>query len=285
MLPRTLKKFLQNFNSRSSPNMSCGAHHHLKRLAAPNQWGLEKEGGKYAVRPLPGPHSKELSIPLKYIIARFLKVANTAKEVEYIVKEKMILINGKEVSSTKFPVGLFDVITAKKSNLHYRLYFGASKKFKLHKISSDEARFRLSKVISKHTDAGIPLTHTMDGYNFKFSNPAININDTVKIDIATNKIIDNFSLTNGKLAYVYSGSHIGRIATIVRIETDVFGKSTIFLQDANEKMFTTPMSNVMAIGENQSPLVSFDENDGIRLNPYELSNIRYAVQKEQVEDN
>ncbi|KAM0681624.1 40S ribosomal protein S4 [Glugoides intestinalis] len=265
--------------------MTCGAHHHLKRLAAPNQWGLEKEGGKYAVRPLPGPHNKDLSIPLKYIIERFLKVANTAKETEYIVDEKMIWINGREVSSTKFPVGLFDVITLKKPNLHYRLYLGATKKFKLHKISSEEARFRLSKVISKYEHAGIPMTHTMDGYNFKFSNPAININDTVKIDIATNKIVDNFSLGNGKLGYVYSGPSMGKMGTIVRIETDISEKTTIYLQDANEKVFSTSINNVMTVGETQSPLITFDEKDGIRLNAYELSNLRYAVQKEQVEDN
>lgn len=262
--------------------MSCGAHHHLKRLVAPVQWGLNKKNGKYAVRPLPGPHNKELSIPLKYVIARFLKVANTAKEVEYIASSKMIAVNGKEISSIKFPVGLFDVITILKSNQHFRIYFGANRKFKLHKISSDEAKIRISKVVSKHVHDSIPMTHTKDGNNFKFADPAIKINDTAKIDVATNKIVGYLSFEAGKTAYVFAGPNAGRIGTIKYIDQSADGKETVFMCDVKEKLFNAPVSKVMVIGENNNTLISFDENDGVRLNAFEISNNKYAV--EEVED-
>ena len=151
---------------------------------------------------------------MKYVLARFLKVANTAKEVEYIANSKMISINGRDVDSVKFPVGLFDVITIKKTNQHYRIYLGANKKFKVLKIDSDEAQYRVSKVVSKHTNDGIPLTHTMDGYSFKFSDPSIQIDDTVKINIKTNTIVSNTSLEVGKIAYVFEGPQSGRIGTV-----------------------------------------------------------------------
>ena len=35
--------------------MPSVGHCHLKRLEAPATWGLSKLGGKFAVRPLPGP--------------------------------------------------------------------------------------------------------------------------------------------------------------------------------------------------------------------------------------
>lgn len=266
--------------------MPCGAHHHLKRLAAPTQWGLDKKSGKYAVRPLPGPHCKELSIPLKYVIARFLKVANTAREVEYIASSKMIAINGKEITSTKFPVGLFDVVTILKTNQHFRLYLDANRKFKLHKISSDEAKIRISKVVSKHTNGSIPMTHTKDGHNFKFADPTIRINDTVKIDIASRKIVGHLAFEAGKTGYVFSGPHAGRIGTVKYVDRSADGRVVAFLQDPKEKPFSVPVDRVMVIGENSSLLVSMDENDGVRLNAFEISNNKYAAsQQVEAEDN
>jgi small subunit ribosomal protein S4e len=266
--------------------MTSGAHHHLKRVNAPAQWDLEKTEGKYAVRPLPGPHNKEVSIPLKYIIAKFLKAANTSKEIEYILSNKMIAINGKEITTGKFPVGLFDVITVKKTNSHFRLYFEAEGKFKLHKIDSAESGFRISKVVSKHSYNQIPLTSTMDGYNFKFADPSININDTVKVDIKTNKIVSSVSLEVGKIGYVYSGPNTGRIGIIQRIDTGAEIKTVLQLQDKNQKVFTAPLSKVMVIGNDEkSFLVSMDSKDGIRLDSFEKSNIKYAAKEVEVEDN
>lgn len=266
--------------------MTSGAHHHLKRLNAPDQWNLEKTEGKYAVRPLPGPHNKDISIPLKYIIAKFLKVANTSKEIEYILSNKMIGINGKEITTGKFPVGLFDIITVKKTNSHFRLYFEAEGKFKLHKVNSEEANFRISKVVSKHTYNNIPLTSTMDGYNFKFSNPSIQINDTVKIDIKTNKIVSSISLEVGKIAYVYSGPNSGRIGVIQRIDSSIDNKTVLTLQDKKEKVFSAPISKVMVIGiDEKSLLITLDNDDGVRLDDFEKSNLKYATIKSiEVED-
>ncbi|ELA42857.1 uncharacterized protein VICG_00172 [Vittaforma corneae ATCC 50505] len=245
-----------------------------------------KKVEKYAIRPLPGPHSKELSIPLKYVIARFLRVANTAKEVDYIASSRMIAVNGKEITSIKFPVGLFDVVTILKTNQHFRLYFNANRKFKLHKISSDEAKVRISKVVSKYTNDSIPMTHTKDGYNFKFADPSIKINDTVKIDIATNRIVGHLPFEAGKIGYVFSGPNAGRIGTIKYIDRSPDGKEIAFLQDPREKPFSVSMDKVMVIGESNSLLISMDENDGIRLNAFEISNNKYAAnQQVEVEDN
>lgn len=266
--------------------MSSGAHHHLKRLAVPTQWNLDKRSGKYAVRPLPGPHSKELSIPLKYVLARFLKIANTAKEIEYIASSKMISINGRDVDSIKFPVGIFDVITIKKTNQHFRIYLGANKKFKIHKITSEESQFRISKVVSKHTYEGVPLTHTMDGFNFKFSDPAIKIDDTVKIDLKTNKIVSSITLEVGKLAYVFAGPQSGRIGTVTKIDVAVDLKKTVFMQDKLGKIFQSSSIKIMTIGTEQSPIIRLEETDGVRLNAFEISNNKYSVKKEvEVEDD
>lgn len=263
--------------------MPSGGHRHLKRLAAPATWGLSKTGGKFAVRLSPGPHSRELSIPLKYVVAKFLKVANTSKEVCYILTSKMIAVNGKEITDGKFPVGLFDVITIKKTNQHYRLLFNVNRKFKVHKISGEEAQFRLTKVMSKSVDQGIPYTRTLDGYNFKFANPAIEVADTVKVDIKTNKIVDFIKFETDKVVFVFSGSNIGRVGVIKRMEVLTNGSAFLYLTDNNNKNFTVLGSKAIVIGDSKALWMSLDSEAGIKLDDFEKSNMRYAVKEQEIE--
>ncbi len=44
--------------------MVRGPRKHLKRLAAPSSWMLDKLSGTYAPRPSPGPHKLRESLPL-----------------------------------------------------------------------------------------------------------------------------------------------------------------------------------------------------------------------------
>ncbi|KAL6120777.1 hypothetical protein NUSPORA_02440 [Nucleospora cyclopteri] len=255
--------------------MPSGGHRHLKRLAASNKWGLEKSGGKYAIRPLPGAHNKDLSIPIHYIITRFLKLANTSKEVSYILRNGMILVNGKTLKNHKSVVGLFDVITVIKSHEHYRLLLTVTRKFKLQAITSDEAKFRLTKVMKKGNEGITPMTRTLCGYNFRFANPSIKVSDTVKVDIETGTIVENYSFEVGAIVFIYNGSNIGRVGTIKNMETQTDGKTLIQLVDGGEKHFTALQSSSMVIGKDSDILITLDETKGIKLTEYEKSNLKY----------
>ncbi|OQS55858.1 RPS4 [Ecytonucleospora hepatopenaei] len=269
--------------------MPSGGHRHLKRLAANNKWGLEKSGGKYAIRPLPGSHNKELSIPMHYILTRFLKLAQTSKEVHYIMKEGLVHVNGKKMLNHKSTVGLFDVISVKKSNEHFRLILGINRKFKLQKITSEEAKFRLTKVSSKGVDKlkigenmeEVPMTRTLCGYNFRYANPAIEVSDTVKVNIESNKIVENYKFEQGAIVFIFSGSNTGRVGTIKSMEKQTDGKTLIQLVDGNMNHFTTLMSSAMVIGKDEQTLITLDESEGIKYTEFEKSNLRYKAEVEE----
>lgn len=265
--------------------MPSGTHLHLKRIAAPTSWGLAKSEGKFAIRPLPGGFPKTLSIPVKYVVERFLKVAHTAREVHYILESKMISVNGKDVVNAKTTVGLFDVVTVKKTNQHYRLILTPQRKFKLHKISSEEAQFRITKIRHKMTEGNIPYTCSIDGFNFRFVDPAVEITDTVKVDISTKKVVEYLKFEPGNVAFVYSGSNTGRVGVIKRIEKLRNGDANVYLEDANAKAFTVMQSRAMVIGTAGGLLITLDEQAGIKLNDYELFNQKYAPASIEVEDN
>lgn len=53
-----------NIINQSNLNMARGIRKHLKRIAAPKSWLMDKMGGVFTVKPDPGPHKLRESIPL-----------------------------------------------------------------------------------------------------------------------------------------------------------------------------------------------------------------------------
>lgn len=269
--------------------MPSGGHRHLKRLAASNKWGLKKTDGKYAIRPLPGSHNNELSIPMHYILKEYLKLALTSKEVQHIMKGGHVLVNGKKKLNHKSVCGLFDVITVKKTNEHYRLILGINGKFKLQKITAEESKFRLTKVASKGMDKlkigeheeNVPMTRTFCGYNFRYANPAIKVNDSVKVDIENKKILESYSFEQGAIVIIHSGSNTGRVGVIKSMDTQTDGKTLIQLVDGNTNHFSSLMSSAMVIGKDEKTIITLDEDKGIKYTAFEKSNQRYEAVVEE----
>lgn len=77
----------------------------MKRLAAPKSWMLDKLGGVFAPRPSPGPHKLRESLPLIIMLRNRLKYAITRSEVEKIVKQRVIKVDGKIRTDMTFPAG------------------------------------------------------------------------------------------------------------------------------------------------------------------------------------
>lgn len=70
--------------------MARGPKKHLKRLAAPKHWMLDKLTGRHAPRPSQGPHKLRECIPLVVVIRNRLKYALTYHEVKMILKERLV---------------------------------------------------------------------------------------------------------------------------------------------------------------------------------------------------
>merc|ERR1712241_923936 len=90
--------------------MGRGPQKHLKRLAAPKSWMLDKLGGVYSCKPSSGPHRSSECMPISIFLRNRLKYALTQKEVESIMKQRLIKIDGKTRTDTRYPTGFMDVI-------------------------------------------------------------------------------------------------------------------------------------------------------------------------------
>ena len=103
--------------------MTRGPKKHLKRLAAPKSWMLDKLGGVFTVRPSSGPHKLAESMPITLFLRNRLKYALSKKEVQTILKQRLVKIDGKVRTDEKFPCGFMDVIQIEKNNENFRLIY------------------------------------------------------------------------------------------------------------------------------------------------------------------
>ncbi|KAF0524838.1 40S ribosomal protein S4 [Gigaspora margarita] len=108
-----------------------------------------------------------------------------------------------------------DVITIEKNGENFRLIYDAKGRFTIHKITADEATYKLAKV-----------------KRVQF------VNDTVRIDLKTGKIIEHIK---------FEGTYI------------------IHVKDAVDRQFATLLTNDFIIGEGNKPSISLLKGKGVKL--------------------
>eukprot|EP00727_Mastigamoeba_balamuthi_P005797 m51a1_g1837 putative 40S ribosomal protein S4e (268) ;mRNA; f:556905-558088 len=262
--------------------MARGPKKHLKRLHAPKHWLLDKLGGAYAPRPSTGPHKMRECLPVIILLRNRLKYALTRREVTSIVMQRLIKIDGKVRTDTHFPAGFMDVVSIDKTDEHFRLLYDTKGRFQAHRINSTEAKFKLGKVRRVQLgNKGIPYLVTHDARTIRYPNPDIKVNDTVKIDLRSGKIIDFVRFEIGNLVMITGGRNLGRVGVIVRREKHEGSFEIIHVKDAVGHQFATRLTNVFVIGKGTKSLVTLPAGKGIKKSIIEEFQARHAHRTEQ----
>jgi len=199
--------------------MARGPKKHLKRLNAPKSWMLDKLGGTFAPRPSTGPHKLRESLPLLVILRNRLKYALNGAEVKKIVMSRAIKVDGKVRTDATFPAGFMDVLRIEKTNDNFRILYDVKGRFILHKISPEEAGYKLLRVRRVQLGAkGIPYLVTHDGRTIRYPDPNIKVHDTIRYDLTKGKILENIRFETGNLCMVTGGHNLGRVGIITSRE-------------------------------------------------------------------
>jgi small subunit ribosomal protein S4e len=230
--------------------MARGPKKHLKRLNAPRHWMLDKMSGVFAPRPSTGPHKMRECLPIIILLRNRLKYALTRSEVTKIVMQRLIKVDGKIRTDATFPAGFMDVITIEKTGEHFRLLFDTKGRFVLQTISAEEAKYKLCKVKKLETGPkAIPFVTTHDGRTIRYPDPLVKVNDSIKVDIETGKIVDFIKFDIGNLVMVTGGRNLGRVGVIVSRERHLGSFDIVHIKDAIGNQFATRLGNVFIIGK------------------------------------
>jgi small subunit ribosomal protein S4e len=193
---------------------------HLKRLNAPKSWIVLRKTTKYIAKPLPGAHSLAESMPVSIVLKK-LGHAQTTAEVKKILNQHQVLVDGKRVLDPNAQVGVLDTVALPASNEYYRAVLDTKGRLQLAPISKAEASTKLCKVVNKTMVPGAKLQLNLnDGRNILADKAAANTNDTVVIEVPSQKIVQRLAFEKGALIFLLGGKHVGTFGVLQGVEGD-----------------------------------------------------------------
>jgi len=236
---------------------------------------LGKMDGIWAPRPSTGPHKLRECLPLVLILRNRLKYALTMREVNSICMDKHVKVDGKVRTDTNYPAGFMDVISLERSNDLFRLLYDIKGRFVLHPIKESEGGYKLCRVQKLEvTKKSIPFLVTHDGRTIRYPDPLVKVNDTIKVDIETGKMVDFIKFEVGKLCMIQRGHNAGRVGVIQHVEKHPGSFDIVQIKDAAGHIFATRLKNVFIIGEESKPWVTLPKGKGIKLDIIEERQLR-----------
>ena len=243
-----------------------GQRRQMKRLAAPWFYPILRKEYKWVVKPQPGPHSIEASIPLLVLVRDVMGIAETGREARKIISEGLIKVDGVVRKSYKYPVGFMDVIEIVSTGETYRILPDNTKFMRVHRIDKDEAGLKPLRIENKTiVKNGYLQLNLYGGYNvlIKTSSPikppedVYKTLDTVVISLENkNEIKDHIRFGENALALVIGGNNVGRLGRILKVQKGMRRYRTIVtLKDLKGHMFQTTVDKVFVIGYDK-PIIS-----------------------------
>lgn len=97
----------------------------------------------------------------------------------------------------------------------------------------------------------------------RYPDPAIKVNDTVKIELATGKITDFIGFDTAVIAMVTGGRNMGRVGVITHRERHDGGFNIVHIKDAIDNTFATRETNVFVIGKEKPWIRYVDPPDDL----------------------
>jgi len=191
---------------------------HLKAYGAPKFYKISPKSRPWVVKPLPGPHKKEESIPLAIVLRDILKMCDTLKEAKRILNAGEVYVDGKVRKEYKFGVGLMDVISIKSLGKNYRVVLDSAG-LKLIEIPEKEANLKLCRINRKTMIKGKKIQlGTHDGRTI-ITSKEYKTGDSVLIEIPSQKILEHLKMEKGNIGLITGGENIGKLARIKAVKT------------------------------------------------------------------
>ena len=224
-----------------------GSNRHLKRLAAPLYFDLERKTSTYAAKPDPGRHSLDTCISLLHLVEK-LGLAKNSYEAKKIIKGGYIKINNMPIRKPKYPVGLGDVVSIKDGKSHAISIDEIG-----HVAYGEQGKESIGlhyKVVDKYKIGGNKLVIRLhDGRNMALDEKLknIHIGDTVVLD-ESRGVAEVISLREGSNCFIMGGAHIGGFGKILSIKKGSMHSKPIAVVQQNNSSFETSLKNLIVVG-------------------------------------
>lgn len=167
-----------------STAMACGPKKHLRRVAAPKHWMLDKLTNVFAPHPSACPHKLRECLPFIIFLRNRLKYALIGDEVKICVQH-FIKNDGNIQADIMYPTSFMGIIRVTRLGENFHLMYDTKDHFAVHWITPEKVKCKLGKVRKIFVGTKeIPHLVTHDACSIRCPEPLIRVNDTIKIDLA-----------------------------------------------------------------------------------------------------
>ena len=228
-----------------------GANRKQKRLSASRALFASRKTSKWIIATKPGAHAKGNSVPLGFALREILNFAENAKETKMLLNSGKVLVDGKIRKGRNMPLGIFDVVELPEIEKRYRVLFDSRGRIMLKEISAKGKLQKLCRVVGKHATKGNRMQiATNDGRSIAASPAdAFSLNDSLLIELPSQKISAKFRMEKNALVYIISGKHVNEHAKILDVgERTMKRPKLVMLENENGNKFSTLAENVFVIG-------------------------------------
>ncbi|MBU0662117.1 MAG: hypothetical protein ABH854_03330 [Candidatus Diapherotrites archaeon] len=226
-----------------------------KRLSVAKVRFLPRKKSTWTIRGRAGPHSSDSSVPLGFALRELLKVCGTMKEVKFMLRERIVIVNGKAASDYRLAVGLFDIVEITKEKKRYRAMFDNKARLFFREIDIKGKTETLVKVRGKSVlKKGKVQLLTNSGTTLLAQGKNVKVGDSILLGLPKNNFTGTYAMKEGMLAYVIGGTHAGTIAKIKGIIPGTMVRKTSITLEGKGTEFKTVDKNVFVIGEKEAAI-------------------------------
>lgn len=222
---------------------------HLKRLAAPKTWHVNRKKIKFIIKPAPGPHSLQNGIALGTLLKEILEYASTTREAKKMMHTDEIKVDGKARKNFRFPVGIFDTLEFEKTGECFRIILNKNGKIGVIKIRKEEAAVKPCKIIGKKMIRGHIQLNLHDGKNITVDKDNYMVGDTVILKLPGQEISRHIRMDKKAAIFLIGGKHIGEIGNV----DDILQNKVIY-RDQKNNLIETSKEYSFVVGEG-NPLI------------------------------
>jgi len=91
------------------------------------------------------------------------------------------------------------------------------------------------------------------------------VNDSIQLDLASNKVQDIIKFEVGNLCMVTGGANAGRVGSMISREKHPGSFDICHIKDCNGHVFATRLNYVFTIGKGNKPFISLPKGKGVKL--------------------
>lgn len=213
---------------------------HKTRSEMPKEWPIVRKGTKYVAV---ASHDGENSIPILFVLRDILKIANTKREAQFILRSGDVKIDNKVRKEEHFPVQAFSTVSFEKTGKNYRLLV-ENGKFDLREISAKEAEVKIVKVIGMKMKGKDLQMNLEDGQNFLIKEKFA-LGDSAVVNTKSRKVEKILPLKEGANVKIISGKYSGEKGKIKEIK--LIGREKVYAVKLKEKEVSIPLKTFFVV--------------------------------------